>query len=47
MTEEQNKLVILRKKVFALANELAIAGYGDAAVRMHTIHNKLPKPIER
>ena len=29
----------LAAKVFALANELAIAGYGNAAVKLHTVHN--------
>jgi len=42
MTQEEAKqLEILRQKVFALANELALAGHGDAAVRMHLIHNDL------
>ncbi len=26
-------------KVFTLANELAVKGYGNAAVKMHSIHN--------
>ena len=29
----------LSAKVFMLANELAIAGYGNAAVKLHTVHN--------
>lgn len=29
----------LAAKVFMLANELAIAGYGNAAVKLHTVHN--------
>lgn len=29
----------LAAKVFTLANELAIAGYGNAAVKLHTVHN--------
>jgi len=29
----------LAAKVFTLANELAIAGYGNAAVRLHSVHN--------
>ena len=29
----------LAAKVFTLANELAIAGYGNAAVNLHTVHN--------
>tara|TARA_R100000541_G_scaffold47212_1_gene54238 strand:+ start:331 stop:579 length:249 start_codon:yes stop_codon:yes gene_type:complete len=31
----------LKPMVFKLANKLAIAGHGDAAVSMHRIHNKL------
>lgn len=31
----------IRDKVFALANELAVAGYGNEAVRMHRIRNEL------
>jgi len=31
----------LKPMVFALANKLAIAGEGDAAVGMHRIHNRL------
>ena len=26
-------------KVFTLANELAIKGYGNASVKLHTVHN--------
>jgi len=29
----------MAEKVFTLANELAINGYGNAAVKMHSIHN--------
>jgi len=29
----------MASKVFTLANELAIKGYGNAAVKMHSIHN--------
>jgi hypothetical protein len=31
----------LKPMVFELANKLAIAGEGDAAVSMHRIHNRL------
>lgn len=31
----------LSKKVFELANELALAGYGNAAVKLHMVHNDL------
>ena len=31
----------LKPMVFKLANKLAIAGHGDAAVSMHRIHNRL------
>jgi len=31
----------LKEEVFTLANKLAIAGEGDAAVAMHRIHNRL------
>lgn len=47
---ETYKLVIdkkepfsLKDEVFNLANKLAIAGYGDQAVKMQTIHNSLLK----
>ena len=39
--EKVKEVETLPEKVFALANELAIAGYGDAAVLMHLIHNDL------
>ena len=39
--EKAKQLEILQEKVFVLANELAIAGYGDAAVGMHIIHNEM------
>lgn len=31
----------LKAEVFKLANKLAVAGEGDAAVAMHRIHNRL------
>ena len=31
----------LKDEVFTLANKLAVAGEGDAAVAMHRIHNSL------
>jgi len=31
----------LKAEVFTLANKLAVAGEGDAAVAMHRIHNRL------
>jgi hypothetical protein len=31
----------LKAEVFTLANKLALAGEGDAAVSMHRIHNRL------
>lgn len=31
----------LKAEVFTLANKLAVAGEGDAAVAMHKIHNSL------
>jgi len=31
----------LKAEVFTLANKLALAGEGDAAVAMHMIHNRL------
>lgn len=31
----------LKAEVFKLANKLAVAGEGDAAVAMHIIHNRL------
>ncbi len=31
----------LKAEVFKLANKLAVAGEGDAAVAMHGIHNRL------
>lgn len=33
----------LDEKVFNLANEFAVAGYGDIAVRLHSIHNEFLK----
>lgn len=33
----------LSRKTFNLANELAIAGYGDEAVKLHAISNKIGK----
>lgn len=33
----------LSGQVFTLANKLAIAGFGNEAVLMHTIHNRLIK----
>jgi len=48
LIEEQSKKIIeamnendLPDKVFNLANELALAGKGDAAVAMHEIYNDL------
>lgn len=29
------------EKLFNLANEFAVAGYGDVAVRLHSIHTNL------
>jgi hypothetical protein len=29
----------LDEKLFNLANEFAVAGYGDVAVKLHSIHN--------
>lgn len=34
---------LLSDKVFHLANKLALAGYGNEAVKMHSIHNQLTK----
>jgi hypothetical protein len=31
----------LDEKLFNLANEFAVAGYGDVAVRLHSIHTNL------
>ena len=31
------------EKLFNLANEFAVAGYGDVAVRSHSIHNEFLK----
>lgn len=41
METQEKELKALSEKVFALANELSIAGYGNAAVAMHLIHNNL------
>lgn len=38
---EQLQEVSLSSEVFSLANKLAINGYGDQAVLMHSIHNNL------
>ena len=38
MEKEQNEKT-LDEKIFNLANEFAVAGYGDIAVRLHSIHN--------
>ena len=42
METEQNDKP-LDEKVFNLANEFAVAGYGDIAVRLHSIHNEFLK----
>lgn len=34
----------LKDKIFEVANELAVLGYGNEAVRLHQIHNTLPSP---
>lgn len=34
----------LKDKIFEVANELAVLGYGNEAVRLHQIHNSLPSP---
>jgi hypothetical protein len=38
MEKEQNTKT-LDEKIFSLANEFAVKGYGDIAVRLHSIHN--------
>ena len=40
METEQNDKP-LDEKLFNLANEFAVAGYGDVAVRLHYIHTNL------
>jgi hypothetical protein len=40
--KEQNEKT-LDEKIFNLANEFAVAGYGDIAVRLHSIHNRFLK----
>jgi hypothetical protein len=40
MEKEQNDKP-LDEKLFNLANEFAVAGYGDVAVRLHSIHTNL------
>jgi hypothetical protein len=40
METEQNDKP-LDEKLFNLANEFAVAGYGDVAVRLHSIHTNL------
>lgn len=40
MEREQNDKP-LDEKLFNLANEFAVAGYGDVAVRLHSIHTNL------
>jgi hypothetical protein len=42
LEKEQNDKP-LDEKVFNLANEFAVAGYGDIAVRLHSIHNEFLK----
>ena len=32
----------LKDKIFEVANELAVLGYGNEAIRLHQIHNSLP-----
>lgn len=42
ITESENpNQAQLKDKVFALANKLAVAGYGNEAVRIHDIHNQM------
>jgi len=40
---KQKTLKDLTDKLFDLANEFAVLGYGDEAVLLHTIHNKFSK----
>jgi hypothetical protein len=40
LEKEQNDKP-LDEKLFNLANEFAVAGYGDVAVRLHSIHTNL------
>lgn len=43
--QEYNAERKLTDKIFDLANELAVAGHGNEACQLHSIHNKLNKNI--
>jgi len=44
---QENKIETLSDDVFSLANRLSIEGYGDEAVNLHNIHNKIVKEIQQ
>ncbi len=45
MKEHTSDIIQLEEKVFLLANELAVARYGQEAVELHSIRNKISKDI--